>query len=220
MIEKELLTESELDQNYNEFIEIVKTSFTGDRREKLLELYKEENYGLRLATAPASGRARYHLAQDGGYLLHVYHVIKASKMQEIVFQKMGGIVDWTEEERIFAAMHHDLGKLGDDTGEYYQEQDEDWKRKRGEIYKFNPRLQYMDVTDRAIYVLQSQHIDFTWKEMLGMKLADGLYHESCAEYLKQFDGDKRLKTNLPHIIHWADNCSCVSEYSVWYDKNK
>ena len=52
---------------------------------------------------------------------------------------------------IFAALHHDLGKVGDLDKDYYIPQDSEWHRKnRGEIFKHNPKLQYMTVTDRAI----------------------------------------------------------------------
>ena len=39
------------------------------------------------------------------------------------------IAIFTQEELLFAAMHHDLGKLGDGTKPYYLPQDSEWHRK-------------------------------------------------------------------------------------------
>ena len=125
---------------------------------------------------------------------------------------MGGNVDFTDEELSFSGLFHDLGKLGmPHEGPYYIPQDEDWKRKRGEIYKMNPNIQYMDVTDRALFILQYYGIKTTWKEVLGIRLSDGLYKESNKAYLVQFKTELFLKTNLPRIIHIADYISSCSE---------
>ena len=134
---------------------------------------------------------------------------------------MGATIDFTDEEMAFAALHHDLGKLGDkDQGEYYLIQESDWHIKnKGELYKFNPRLQYMDVTDRALYILQLYGITCSWKETLAIKLSDGLYHEPNSSYLISYNPDHELKTNLPRIIHNADFISCRSEYDTWKRQN-
>jgi predicted HD phosphohydrolase len=60
-----------------------------------------------------------------------------------LYKNMGGDITFTKQELIFAALHHDLGKLGDpDEGPYYVNQDSDWHRKRGELYTHNENLQY------------------------------------------------------------------------------
>ena len=42
------------------------------------------------------------------------------------------------------------------------------------------------------------------KELLGIKLADGMYEESNIRYFKAYTKDNQLKINLPIIIHHAD----------------
>ena len=70
-----------------------------------------------------------------------------------------GNLNFTTEEVIFAALHHDLGKVGDMENDYYIPQESEWHRKnRGEIFTHNGALQYMTVTDRAIFLLNQFQI--------------------------------------------------------------
>jgi hypothetical protein len=209
------LDESEINENFEQFIIFLKESFTGDRLEKLLDLYSQEKYGLRAATAPAAGKIHFHYAHTGGYLQHIANVEKASKGCAKLYEIMGGTIDWTEEERIFVALHHDLGKLGNENGEYYVPQTEAWAQKRGEVFKHNPQTQFWNVTDNALYVLQKAQIVLTWKETLGIKLSDGMYDEGNQTYLKTFNPDQALRTNLPYVIHSGDFLACHAEYDQW-----
>ena len=184
-------------------------------------MYDSEQLGLSAAMSPASSVEHYHLCHPGGYLQHIMHVIKLSFAQKKVFEVMGCKVDWTGEEMIFAAMHHDLGKLGDpDFGDYYSSQVDDWQRRRGILYKLNPNLPYMEVPDRAIYLLQKYGVKMTWKEYLGIKLSDGMYSESAAKYLKQMNPDMNLKTELPRVIHLADYTACSTERNIWMNSKE
>ena len=63
-----LKTEQELQANYDRFIGIIKKYFTGERLEKLLHMYSEEELGSNLAVSPASGSKHYHNAYFGGYI--------------------------------------------------------------------------------------------------------------------------------------------------------
>ena len=221
MIEKPNLTEKELQQNYNEFIEFVGDMFSGDRKNKLLQMYSGDDgcLGTSLCTSPASMCEHYHLCHPGGYVQHIMHVIKLSFACKKVFEIAGANIDFTDEQMIFSAMHHDLGKLGDQSagfGDYYTPQDQDWKYKKGEFYKMNPNLPYMEVTDRAVFLLQKYGVEYDWKEYLGIKLADGLFNEANEKYLKQYNPDLFIKTNLPRVTHMADYTACRAEYDSWY----
>lgn len=214
-------TDAELNEKYDKFIALLERTFSGERLEKLKELYSQDKYGTRLVTAPASGKEHYHCAYVGGYVDHIINVYKASFGTKKLWEAMGATIDFTDEELAFSALHHDLGKLGDlEQGEYYLPQNNDWyKQNRGEVFKFNEDLQYMDVTDRALYILQLHKIPCTWKETLAIKLSDGLYHESAEPYLKARFPHHELKTNLPRIIHVADYTACRGEYDSWKREN-
>lgn len=202
-----MIDEQKIEENYNKFMEYVKAD---SRADKLIEMY--EIFGNELNLAPASAKVFYHNAFPGGYLDHVLRVTETALQVASLYKKMGGTIDFTKQELVFAALHHDLGKLGDpDQGPYYLEQDSDWHRKnRGEMYKFNENIQFMTVTDRALYLLQKYGITVTEKETLGIKLSDGMYEDSNKAYYKCFVPNA-MKTNLPYILHWADHMSCRTE---------
>jgi hypothetical protein len=208
------LTEDELNGNYEYFIDFIKQKFTGDRLNFLLGMYDENNLGTQTCLAPASGKPNFHYAFSGGYLLHILNVEKASRGVEKVFQAMGGIIDYTDEERIFAALHHDLGKLGDNQfGGYYLPQTDQWRRdKLNEVFTINKDAPPWDVTDRALYLLQHYGVRVTWKETLAIKMSDGVFSEKNVPYWKSHDD---LKTNLCNVIHWADWMSCRAEKCQW-----
>lgn len=214
-------TETDLQERYDTFISLLEKTFSGDRLEKLKKLYSEDDFGVRLVSAPASAKSHFHNAYVGGYIDHIMNVYKASIGTKKLWAAMGATIDFTDEEMVFSAIHHDLGKLGDlHQGEYYLPQTSEWHTKnRGEIFKFNSNLQYMDVTDRALFILQKYQISCSWKETLAIKLSDGLYNESCGSYLKSYNPDNELKTNLPRVIHAADYLACRSEYDMWKREN-
>ena len=215
------LNETEIQENYDYFINFLTDNFHGDRRDGLLNMYTENELGLSLATAPASSRLNFHCAWQGGYLQHVMHVVRASGGVQKLYAAIGGTVNFTDEERIFAALHHDLGKLGDEHGPQYIPNDSAWHVKnRGEIYKFNPKIQYMVVPDRALFILQKYGIKVSLNETLGIKLADGLYDEAAAAYFITKNSDQNLKTNLPYIIHVSDLLSCRAENDEWKGQNE
>ena len=207
-------TAEQLAENYETFIAFITKAFAGnpDRLQKLLHMYSQDELGGELIVAPASGRAHFHSAYTGGYVDHVMNVCKNAFGMMKLFKEGGATIDFEIEELIFAALHHDLGKLGDGNLPLYIPQDSEWhKKNNGSIFKNNGELHYMDVTDRAVWLLNQYGISFTQKEMLGIKLADGLYNESNKQYLITFSPEFQLKTELPYLIHWADHMSCRLE---------
>ena len=61
-------TEAELKANYEKFIAIVKKYITGDRLDKVLFMYSDDELGGNLMVSPASGNVGYHNAYEGGYI--------------------------------------------------------------------------------------------------------------------------------------------------------
>jgi hypothetical protein len=117
---------------------------------------------------------------------------------------------------IFATLHHDLGKVGDDEMDYYIPNESEWHRKnQGKIYTPNPKLQYMNVSDRSLWLLQKFDVKLNQTEYIGLKLADGMYEEGNKQYYMSFTPDFELQTNLPHIIHQADMLASKTERDNW-----
>ena len=119
----------QLQVNYDKFITFINKVFSGDRLEKLLHMYSETELGTELAIAPASGKLHFHSAYVGGYIDHVMNVCKNSFSVKKLFADQGGLINFTDEELFFAALHHDLGKLGDGEIPHYIPEESDWHRK-------------------------------------------------------------------------------------------
>jgi len=208
------LSEQQIIDNWNKLIQLIEDTFQGERKDKILEMYKY--FEDRMSVAPASGKAAYHNAMVGGYVEHVLHVTKCALQIKELWESNGAEINFTDEELIFAAMHHDLGKVGDLNQDYYIPQDSEWHRKnRGEIYKHNPNLQYMSVTDRAIFLLNHFGISMTQWEYLGLRLTDGMYEEANKSYYLTYNPDWALKSNIAYILHQADMMATHIEGDEW-----
>ena len=208
------LTEQQIVDNWNKLMKLIEDTFDGERKEKLLEMYKY--FENRMVTAPASGKAAYHNAMVGGYVEHVLHVTDCALKIKNLWESERAMINFTDEELIFAAMHHDLGKVGDLDNDYYIPQDSEWHRKnRGEIFKHNPALQYMTVTDRAIFILNHFGIKMSQWEYIGLRLTDGMYEEANKSYYMSYNPDWSLKSNIAYILHQADMMATHIEFDEW-----
>lgn len=195
-------TEEKIKKDYDKFMEYISAD---PRADALKEMYTHLEDQLMLA--PASGKTYFHNAFPGGYLDHVLRVTETALKIASLYKSMEGDINFTKQELIFAALHHDLGKLGHpDEGPYYVDQDSDWHRKRGEMYKQNENIQYFKAPERGLFLLQKFGVQITQNEWLGIKLSDGIYDEGNKSYMINF-APYAMKTNLPYIIHWADHMS-------------
>ena len=209
-----MLQAKQIEQNWNSLIQLIEDNFSGERKENLLKMYN--HLKDRMMFAPASSKEHFHNAFPGGYVEHVLNITRAVKSVYQTWKDHGAHINFTEEEMIFATLHHDLGKVGDDEMDYYIPNESEWHRKnQGKIYTPNPKLQYMNVSDRSLWLLQKFDIKINQTEYIGLKLADGLYEEGNKQYFISFTPDFELQTNLPHIIHQADMLASKTERDNW-----
>jgi hypothetical protein len=204
-------TEAELKANYEKFIAILKKYFKGERLDKLLYMYSEKELGISLTLSPASGAIQYHNAYIGGYIDHIFNVTKNALRMKEMFINAGGEIDFTDEELVFACLHHDLGKLGIAGEMHYLPNDSDWEIKRGHVFKRNDKISYMTLTDRTFFTLNEYGVTYNEKEYFAIKLTDGMYDEDNQKYLKGHDIKKQLRYKLQFIMHWADHMSTIIE---------
>lgn len=211
------VTKEHIDEQYEKLILRIKKEFEADQERvtSLIAMYDELKELVKFA--PASSKVHYHNAYEGGYLDHIHNVIDRCIQQATIYAKGGGKIDFTRAELIFSAMHHDLGKIGDLDGPLYVPQDSDWHRKTlGQTYKYNSDIQYLTVHDRTMWLLQQYGIKVTKNEMLGIKLADGLYDEGNGAYFKNNDAFP-MHSILPYLIHWGDHMACMTEkFALFY----
>ncbi len=212
------LTPEQLQDNWSKLIQLIKDTFPedypDDRRGKLLKMY--HHFEERMMFAPASGKEHFHNCHAGGYVEHVMHVTTSALQIKELWEKNGANIDFTDEELVFAALHHDLGKVGDLAENYYTPNDSDWHRKnQGLVYKHNGNLQYMSVTDRALFLLQHFGVSMSENEYIGLMLTDGLYEEANKSYYIGYSPDRALKTNIAYILHQADMMATHIEFDQW-----
>ena len=208
------LTPEQIQHNWGNLRQLIDAEFTGERLEKLNEMY--DYFEERMMFAPASGKEHFHNCHAGGYVEHVMHVIMSSLQIKQLWEKNGATINFTDEELVFAALHHDLGKIGDLAEDYYTPNDSDWHRKnQGLVYKHNGNLQFMTVTDRALFLLQHFGISMSENEYIGLMLTDGLYEEANKSYYIGYSPDRALKTNIAYILHQADMMATHIEFDQW-----
>ena len=208
------LNETQLKENWDKLINLVSETFSGERKEKLLKMY--DYFESRMMFTPGSGTAHFHNCFIGGYVEHVLHITKIARKLFVDYKDLGAHIDYTEEEVIFAALHHDLGKVGDLENDYYVPNDSKWHiENQGKYYKRGKNLNFMTVTDRAIYLLNHFGVTMSENEYLALRLTDGMYEEANKTYLMQYLDENKVKSNLPILLHQADMLASRIEYENW-----
>jgi hypothetical protein len=215
------LTAEQIQSNWTEFLSNIEQHITGDRKEKLLAFYKK--YEERIILMPAAHKKEYHNAFPGGYVEHVNRVVKAALSLSAIWEGFGADMStFTQEELVFSAINHDLGKMGDEENESYIPQTDQWRKdKLGEDYMFNTKVPFASVPDRGLFMLQSHGIQYTFNEMLAIQTHDGLYDEGNKKYLFAFMPEQKPRTSLPFILHQADLMAARIEFErEWLPKLK
>lgn len=208
-----MLSAEQIQANYEKHLIIIDKYITGERKQKVLDMVEAlgENYIM----APASSKTWFHSAFPGGYLDHVNKVVEFSVRMMKLYSQMGGNIDFTEEELVFSALFHDLGKIGDGEQPNYLPQTDKWRReKMQEVYSINGDSDFMLIPDRSLFVLQKFGIPLNKKEYLGIRLHDGVFDEANKAYFINYNPDSKLKSNLVHILHTADYLAAKVEVDI------
>jgi hypothetical protein len=155
------LSAEQIQSNYEKHFKII-DMYIGDRKDSIKAMlnHMEDTYVM----APASGKTWYHNAFAGGYVDHVNRVVEYAVKQSRLYEEMGGSIDYTEEELVFAALFHDLGKIGDGVKANYLPQTDKWRQdKLSEMYTNNSELDFMLIPDRSLFILQNNGIKVSQK---------------------------------------------------------
>jgi hypothetical protein len=204
------LSPEQMAENLAKFYSLIDKYISGDRKDKLLEMYKDIEETL--ATSPASTKVSHHNAFAGGYLDHVIRVTEAALVFEKVWDKFGQNKNYTTEELAFAALNHDLGKLGTNDEPVYIPNQSQWHREnQGLMFNYNPAITHMRIAERSLFVLQKYGIQVSENEFLAIRLHDGLYEEANKQYYITYNKDTELRSNIAYILHQADLMSSKIE---------
>jgi hypothetical protein len=197
------LSPEQMADNLAKFYSFISKYISGDRKDKLLEMYKDIEETL--ATSPASTKISHHNAFAGGYLDHVNRVTEAALVFEKVWDKFGQNKNYTTEELAFSALNHDLGKLGTNDEPVYIPNQSQWHREnQGLMFNYNPAITHMRIAERSLFVLQKYGIQVSENEFLAIRLHDGLYEEANKQYYITYNKDTELRSNIAYILHQAD----------------
>jgi hypothetical protein len=213
------LSAEKIQANWIEFNTNIETYITGDRQLKLLNFYSK--FEDRIILMPAANNKKYHSAFPGGYVDHINRVVKAALSMSAVWEGFGcDMTTFTQEELVFSAINHDLGKMGSDTEDAYIPQTDNWRRdKMGETYAFNTSLPFASVPDRGLFLLQQHNVKYTFNEMIAIQTHDGLYDAANEKYLKSFMPETKPRTSLLFILHQADMMAARIEFEIeWLPK--
>jgi len=213
------LTAEQIQENWDSLMKIIENDISSPRKEKLIEFYKK--YEDRIILMPAAHKKEYHNAFPGGYVEHVLRVIRCAKKQARLWDSEGADMStFTDEELVFSALNHDLGKMGDEEQEAYIPQTDNWrKEKLGEDYMFNTKVPFASVPDRGLFMLQSHGIPYTFNEMIAIQTHDGLYDDANKKYLMAYMPEQKPRTSLPFILHQADLMAARIEFErEWLPK--
>ena len=208
-----MLEAEKIQKNYEKHLKIIGT-YIGDRADSIKKMlnHMEDTYVM----APASGKTWYHNAFAGGYVDHVNRVVQFAIEQSRLYEKMGGTLDYTEEQLVFAALFHDLGKIGDGDRPNYIPQTDKWRQdKLSEMYTYNPDLDFMLIPDRSLFILQKFGIKVDQKEFLGIRCHDGVFDKANEAYFFSNVESSRQKTALVSVLHTADFLASKVEYDMW-----
>lgn len=207
------LTAEQIEKNWNKHLKIV-DHYVTDRKDAVHAMLKDlsEIYIM----APASGKTWYHNAFPGGYVDHVNRVVEFAVKQKNLYQDMGGTIDFSEEELVFSALFHDLGKIGTKEQASYLPQTDKWRQdKLQEMYTPNGDLDFMLVPDRSIFTLQQYGIKLSQREFLAIRLHDGVFDDANKAYFFTNNPNSRMKSNIVNILHSADFLASKIEFDMW-----
>jgi hypothetical protein len=208
------LTAEQIQENWEVFLGYIDTYISSPRKEALRSFYLKNQE--RLILMPASPSTKFHNCFPGGYIEHVNRVMEASLELYKVWERFGcDTSTFTTEELIFAAMNHDLGKIGDSEKDLYIPSQDEWRKKNlGEVYTFNNEVSFMTIPDRSLFLLQEAGIKVSINEMIAIRTHDGLYDDCNKPYLISRMPESRPKSAMLFILHQADHLASVVEMTV------
>lgn len=166
------MNDNEIIENFEKFRKLLlRVSDRRDVLEKFLEKYAD-----RIATAPAHDRNNRLSAAPGGLVRRALNTLAAardlSKMPAFAEKEINA------ESIIIVSLLHDIGRIGDATGDYYLPQTSSWHIERGNLYTYNPEIKRMTHPHRGLCLIQSEGIVLTQDEWMAIVSQSNAYEES------------------------------------------
>lgn len=187
----------EIVQNFEKFRKIL---LKVESRKEPLEAFLDK-YSDRIATSPAHDRNNRLSASPGGF-------VKRSLSTFANARDLSRMPAFAEKEIdiesvIICSLLHDIGRIGDDVGDFYIPQTSSWHIERGNLYTFNPDIKRMMHPHRGLYLLQSEGISLTQDEWIAIASQPHMYEDG-----KFYNGNE---VPLSALLHAAIRLSSMAD---------
>lgn len=192
-----LTNEERVRKGMKRFDKIVETFVENDERKEYIQKIID-TYGERFFTSPAASTNKGHEWWIGGLVEHSCNVaVFGIKLNKCLNANL------SNEQIAFCGLFHDLGKIGDETENYYLPETSQWHRDNlGRMYLRNERLLPIPVSIRSLYLLQGLSIPLTKEEFQAIALHDGPNMDLVRMY-----ENKMKEYDLTLIMQMADRWS-------------
>lgn len=181
------MSENEIIENFERFKKILLK--VSDRRDSIASFL--DKYGDRIATAPGHDKSNRRSASPGGMVRRALQTFANARD----LAKMSAFSDKeiSIDSVIIVSLLHDIGRIGDDVGDFYLPQTSSWHIERGNLYTYNTEIKRMTHPHRGLYLLQAEGIRLTQDEWMSMVSQSNAYEES-----KFYTGNESPLMSLLH----------------------
>jgi len=194
-----MLSEEQIVANWEKFCGLLLQ--TGEHRTEQIQVLLDY-FGDRLVMTPASSRTEYHNCFVGGLVDHSLRVLKmCTRLMKVMPDLYKNI---PEESIVFAALLHDLGKVGNLEHDRYIAQTNDYYRNKGNLYEMNHKMDYSTVAHSGLFLIQHFDIKTTWGEWTAILLNDGPILTENKPYCMK-------EPVLALLVHQADRLASEAE---------
>jgi hypothetical protein len=159
--------------NFETFQKIL--SKTGARA-SVLERFLDA-YGERIAVCPSHNLTKRSTSAAGGL---VEHALQTFKIARKLVEATG--VEINPESLAIVCLLHEVGKIGDESRDYFVPQSSQWHVERGQVYTYNPDIPKMTHPHRTLYLLQASGVQLSLDEWIAILTQSGTASEENRFY--------------------------------------
>lgn len=196
-----MLSEEQIVANWEKYSSLLLQ--TGEHRAEQIQALLD-HLGDRLLMCPASSKRDYHNCFVGGLVDHSLRVLKnCTRLMKVSPDVFGDI---PEESVVFAALVHDLGKVGDLENDRYLPQTNNYYREKGNLFEHNKAVVPNNV-HASLFLLQHFGVKMSYPEFEAILLNDGSVTDDGRMYCMK-------ETPLALLVMTADRLACEQEKNL------
>jgi hypothetical protein len=195
------VSETEILANFEKYCKILSKVEDPERAAAIKKLLDEQ--GDRIATTPGHDRSDRHSATPGGMVKRALDTLRNAK--EIINMRAFSGAGISLDSIIITCLLHDIGRIGDENGDYYVPQQSSWHREKGNYYTYNPNIRRMTHPHRGLYILQSYGVSLTQDEWTAIATQMGGNHEENRFY-------NGFETPLSTLLQMAIKLSSMQDF--------